>query len=197
MDAKLDTKIAKLSLADSPRKFLVLLDVNGLLCCKVDDPRVDVSKFEVQRANKYKTVARPDCRKFVAKLMDTYTVGIFSSTTAFNLNKILPWLLGKELRSKIVFIADRHSVKFDPNYGTCAGIESHDTVKYLDDIWSNPCFNWNRDWNSTNTLLVDNDLRKVKFNEPANYLVVEEWDIKSTQTLIDVFLDIQAKIEKF
>lgn len=162
---------------EEPRQLL-LLDVNGILCCKLETdiaPEKTKGNQQFIKMPSYTMVARRNVRQFVQNLMKSYDVAIFSSTTLNNLRKMLTAILGDALMKRLKFIACRANVKWDPDYGTDENVKSHDTVKYLSDIWGNPYLNPERAWNASNTLLVDNEQQKVRFNDHRNVLVVDEW----------------------
>lgn len=159
--------------------MLVLLDLNGVLCCKVPFDYGCVSKPGVSvSASKYKFILRPGVREFFDQCRGVCKLAIYSSTKLHNIQVALNALLTAEQRNQLLFIADRSVTLLDPDYGTNANISDYSTIKNLSCIWSHPIYNAKRCWNASNTLLVDNDEFKVRFNDPANVLVVDEWSCK-------------------
>ena len=190
---------------DERKKILILLDVSGLLCQKCNIKNRPKSKVDQSILKNYKTflagyytvVARPGCRELVQTLCYKYHVGIFSSTTKYNLDKILHWLLGQKLLDQIKIVADRSRTKLDPRWKKDSTIKKHDTVKMLTDIWADPCFNYDRQWHNDNTIIVDHDLHKIRLNDPRNRLLLAEWQITAAQTNSDSILElIEAAIQR-
>lgn len=146
---------------------LVLLDVNGLLLCKV-------KKGTVKRAVRYSSyedvIIRNHAVEFIEKLMSKYDVGIFTSGHRSNTFNLIKLLMGTEKSKKLKFILSREYTKFDP--------ESDDnisTVKILSDVYNNPVVNRNKIYNKYNTLLCDDSEIKTRFNPQENIVIVEKF----------------------
>lgn len=165
--------------SDRARRYLIILDVNGLLCKKVlpgskyrpSDPRIKMIK-----TNKYFLYIRPGVEQFINRLLDKYRVAIFSSTTSRNLEPILKILFNHNTLRRLAFIWDRSRTRHDPEFGQNPKIESHQTIKSLVDVWDNPMINPRRFWNQTNTLCIDHEFSKLRFNSPNNILICQEWE---------------------
>jgi hypothetical protein len=161
---------------------LILLDVNGLLCLKLPKRSPpDLDPNDVIKINGYlKILVRPGVRAFIAELAARYTVGIYSSTTRPNLNKIITGIFGPS--HPFIFIADRTLTQPDPTIGTDPTIPFYQTVKNLSSIWNHPELNPDQQWNESNTLLVDHEAHKLRFNPPRNILVTPEFTLQTYQT---------------
>ncbi len=186
-------------------QYLVILDVSGLLCCKISHsvakkrlgdcfksarkspgpPQAnrgqspplggrDIPSSTLQLRS-YSLLARPGVVAFLEKLLEQYAVAIFSSTTEINLGQILAWLLPSGLQQRLTFVWDRSRTRLDPEYGRKPHISAYQTIKQLVDVWDCPTFNAQRQWGSCNTLLVDHELAKLRFNNPSNFLLTSEW----------------------
>lgn len=192
---ELSKHISKLSISKPQTKPLILLDVNGLLCLKIkpNDPRY-ITTEKLSFPPYYDVIARPGIKELLAKLAEKYTLGIYSSTTYKNINEILGLLYGKDKRP-FLFIADRELTKNDPDYGTDPTINEYDTIKVLSQIWENPTRNYKRIWNSSNTLLIDHELKKLRFNAEQNILIVDEFN-PQTESPADLEKLIQMIDEK-
>ena len=148
-------------------KPLLILDISGLLCCKVP----------LENSHKSKVILRPHVRQFLEACYATYTVGFFSSTTFKNANAILKGLLTTEQESQTLFRWYRDRTQFDPEYPTNRFIKVYDTVKYISDVLNNPLVNMNRLYNYQNTIICDDSLHKVRFNPKANVVLVPKFEI--------------------
>jgi hypothetical protein len=172
--------------------YLILFDVNGLMCTKISaEDSSKVNPEDCLRINPYYyIIIRPGIKEAILSLSKRYCIGIYSSTTSHNLVKINDAIFG-ESSDLFIFVADRHLTQLDPRYGKDPSIKEYDTIKLLDCIWKHPIYNSKRKWNSSNTLLIDHDYRKIEFNPPDNILVVPEFtletyldDQNSTETLL-------------
>ena len=155
--------------------MLILFDVNGVLCFKChDESKLKISSKDLVNAASYMMILRPGIREVLKRLSQEHTLGIFSSTTFKNVVPVV-----KELEKsgiKFAITAYREYTQLDPDYLKNVSIQSFDTIKRLETIWSHPFFNSNRQWDSTNTLLVDDSAVKTRFIDPDNVLVIPSFD---------------------
>nr|QBK90886.1 MAG: ctd-like (NLI interacting factor-like) phosphatase [Pithovirus LCPAC201] len=163
---------------------LVILDMNGLLCMKVPNnsnylpPNPEVKTIKIKN---YILYIRPGIRDFMNRLLKIYKVAIFSSTTEKNLISSLGVILGNQIMKRLVFIWDRSRTRHDPDYRMDRSIKSHQTIKALKDVWENPIINPWKFWNKTNTICIDHDYMKLRFNKSENIIISQEWGIKLTK----------------
>ena len=172
--------------------MLVLLDVNGILTRKVPKGGSSIT------TTTYDFVPREGVNEFIRDLSSVCTVGIYSSTTYKNIKILLD-----ALNIAIPIIMDRNCTLLDPDYAISTyditstrnvSIKATDTVKNLERLWSHPFLNADRKWNSSNTLLVEHDPVKTRFNDDKNVLIVQEYTEGCTETLADVLERIRSKI---
>ena len=185
------------------RNQLIILDMNGLLCKKVPDESnhsLFDPKVKIARIKNYVLYIRPGIHNFMDKLLKNYKVAIFSSTTQKNLFASLKAILGNHTVKRLDFIWDRSRTRHDPDYGIDVSIKGHQTVKILKDVWDNPIINPWKFWNQTNTICIDNDHMKLRFNKPENIIIVPEWEAKSTkdksQNLSELVKIIERKFDQ-
>lgn len=166
---------------------LILFDVNGILCCKVVFGKSEKINSE------YGVIIRPRMRDMIMRLSLKYKVGIYSSTMNKNIEKIIMLMFGRD--NPFIIIADRKYTKLDPRYEKDIKVKSFDTIKVLENIWENPVLNINRKWNATNTLLIDHDYNKIRWNDEKNILLVQEFKNKDSYDDIDIlYSSILAKL---
>ena len=88
---------------------LLLLDINGLLCCKTknSDNNIKISSYYV--------ILRPFYKEFLDFCYNHFHVGFFSSTPEKNARMILKHLLTKEqiVKTKLFWFRDRTHLDFD------------------------------------------------------------------------------------
>lgn len=149
----------------SPR--LLLLDINGVLCCKIGKDEKPNDNLELLELNAYKVVMRPGAREFLEFCYKHFTVAFFSSTTYPNANAILEKLLSPEQKKATPFRWFRDRTHFDPD-----AKKEYDTIKKLSDIFDNPMVNSDRKYNERNTILCDDSAVKTRFNDPKNIVVL-------------------------
>jgi hypothetical protein len=178
---------------DIPR--LLLFDVNGFLCIKVNS-NIEGS---IRCSKSYNIIIRPGIVEFLRKLSTRYTIGIFSSTTFNNIQTILECLT-IHYREFISIIADRSVTSLDPGYNNNnSSIKSFDTVKRLDRFLEHPILNKDRIWNSSNVLIIDHERLKLRFNSEKNILLVKEfiYDDYINNTVEDLSSLIERINDKF
>jgi hypothetical protein len=166
-------KLGPMFTMQTAKKWLILFDLNGVLCTKIPmkkDP------------SRYTFLVREGIQDFLSSFGDDFCLGIYSSTSYANIKKVLATI---DPERKIELIIDRGHTLLDPNYGTIKGLTEYDTVKNLDYVWSNPVFNKNRLWSANNTLLVDHSPLKVRFNDDKNILLIDEFTVNNTEDSLD------------
>lgn len=176
---------------------LLLLDINGVLCCKYKkhNDQLSESKCDLLELKSYTVILRPGYREFLNFCYENFTVAFFSSTTYHNANAILEKLLTPEHKSKTLFRWFRDRTRLDPHYGINPEIKKHDTIKKLEDVFNCPLINEDRKYGPGNTLLCDDSVQKTRFNEPKNVVIFPKFKgnpndrvlIKMTKTLLDRF----------
>lgn len=181
-------------------KPLLILDVNGLICRKEkknDDSMVDETTQVYIDFDFYKVYRRVGVDNFLIALFDKYRVGFWTSTTERNAGKIIDWIIPKSVKDQLHFIWFRDRTRLDPDYGVTDGIEHYDTVKTLTDIWQNPHINYKRTYNERNTLLVDDSVKKTRFNSEHNVLIVEPFGAAevATEWIDEALLKISTKFQ--
>jgi hypothetical protein len=187
---------------DNKQNNLLILDINGLLVKK--HSKFDLNPFQKKELLTKKDIIDtktaffeicPGTREFLLKCMQLYTLAIWTSTTYSNANLIIDKLFTVKEKNSLAFIWMRDHVRYDPNYGIDPNITDFDTVKILDDVYTNAMFQ--RKWKSNNTLIIDDSFQKLRFNNPKNIVVVENCnniDLRSFNDLLNTinnkFIDI-------
>ena len=180
---------------NSPTRFL-LLDINGLLCCKVPKGQKykNYDKSDILKLNSYKVIIRPYCREFLEKCYSQFTIGFFTSTCEWNVKAILNKLLTPEQHKATVLMWFRDRTRFDPD--TSHEVSGFDTIKVLDDIFQNPMVNEKRLYSEQNTVLIDDSETKTRFNDPANIIICKAFTgEENDQGLLDLLEIIPQKFE--
>lgn len=167
---------------------LLLLDINGLLCCKV--PK-SVKNPDVLKLNSYNVLPRPNYIEFLETLYSRYTIGFFSSTCEWNVNPILNKLLTPEQKKATVLLWFRDRTRLDPDDSGFA------TIKMLKDVFENPMFNAKRLYNESNTILIDDCNIKTRFNNPDNIITCKSFTGQDDDDheLLDLIETISERFE--
>jgi hypothetical protein len=155
---------------------LLVLDINGVLCCKMPKNSIISEQLELLELKRYTVIMRPGYREFLDFCYDNFTVAFFSSTTYSNANAILDKLLSSEQKSRTAFRWVRGRTHFDPDYLNDSQTTFHDTIKKLSDIFDNPIINDKRKYNESNTILCDDSEVKTRFNEKKNIIIFKPFE---------------------
>jgi hypothetical protein len=161
----------------SSKAKLIVLDINGLFCEKL--VRGSLPADEVLRTvdtGKYTVVIRPGAKALLDFIYKFADVGFFSSTSVTNAKNIINSLLTKSQKKRAKFMWFRDRVQLDPDYGQ-EGVSKFDTVKNLTQIFLSPELNESRKYSPLNTLIIDDDFKKVRFNDERNILVVPSYRV--------------------
>jgi len=171
-------------------KRLLLLDLNGTMIYRTEYPLRNAKPSLFVRS-KY-TYVRIGSPKFVQKMSQYFTVGVYSSVMSHNieasLNAILPnW------KRFISVVYDRNYNKKDPD-----PVKEWDTVRDMTKIWKP-----SSQFNSKNTILVDNESRKVQ-DCPENAIIVSQYEAADVENQVagsldglEIYLERMAKSEEF
>lgn len=177
-------------------RFL-LLDINGLLCCKLSKDETPDETLELLELKAYKVIMRPGAREFLEFCYKNFTVGFFSSTTYPNANAILEKLLTSEQKSATAFRWYRDRTHLDPNYGKDSSTTQYDTIKKLSDVFDSPTINADRKYHTGNTILCDDSTTKTRFNNPRNVLMFEPFKgDASDKVLLGMMESLEKKFEE-
>lgn len=186
------------------RDKLVILDFNGIFIDKVFDPSAESNQNgKTEKGVEFKTIKnfiiyfRPHFRDILNEISRKYSVAFWSSTTEQTAQPILS-LMGLK-KYDFRFIWFRENTLFDPNYGVDDDIERHDTVKNLSNVYLNPVGNRDRKWDETNTLIIEDSPKKVKYNPIRNVLILNPFDHNDPSTFDfpeDLFEMIESKFEE-
>lgn len=150
---------------------LILLDINGILGYKSED---EVLGRDDVKCGNYFFCFYTGVKEFIQNLREKYTVGIFSSTRYFNVSTILG-VIDPNFKKNFTPLMDRSMTSFDPDYDIDDRIKEFDTVKYLKTFWENPVHNADRKWSENNTIIIDDSIMKVRFNDDRNILIITEF----------------------
>ena len=153
------------TLLPSPRRILVIIDLNGTLLHRPSRKRP--SHF----------VERPHARDFLAYCLDTFYVVIWSSARPDNVRNMVNQLLSPAQVQRCVLVWARDTFGLAP-----ADYDSRvQCYKRLTRVWADeglqgthPAAATGGKWDQTNTVLVDDSLEKGR-SEPFNILSVPEF----------------------
>lgn len=157
-EAYLMQSFGRPSMLPSPRRILVVLDLNGTLL------------YRPSKKRPFDFVERPHARRFLAYCLDTFHLAIWSSARPDNVDKMLAQLLHHEQRSRCLLSWSRDQFGLDDN-------DYRNRVqcyKRLTRVWAHPDALAAGRWDQTNTVLVDDSMEKAR-SEPYNLLEIPEF----------------------
>lgn len=160
---------------EKKKKLLVILDLNGLIVHRhhVREPLGDQLKAVSHMAHlvgQHYTWDRPHRESFLDFLFDNFTVAVWSSAMAHNVDLLVGSIFGPERRKQLLF-------EFDQSY--CEEVRPHPDPKET----KKPLFKKNLsvvwlafpEYDETNTLLVDDSEWKTVGNPARTTVKVESW----------------------
>ncbi len=162
---------------------LCIFDVNGVFCCKV--PKSQPADVKLRS---YNIFLRPFYQEFLEFCYNNYKIAFFSSTNRHNVDVILKNILTQDQQKETCFVWCRDRTHFDPD------TDSFETIKILDDVFTNPIVNHNRLYSAKNTILVDDSKAKTRYNNDKNVLICEPFTgLVKNQHLYDLMTLIPEK----
>lgn len=162
---------------EKERKELLVLDINGILCRKIQSNTHIRSSTGVPSQYivfpRYKVEIRSGIRFFLKQCYERYNVAFYSSTTEKNAMVILKRILTKNQLKNTIFFWFREKTIPDPedSLGPLSGAESYKTLKMLSFIYEDEIFNSDKRFTAENTIIVDDDAVKVRLNNEENVIV--------------------------
>lgn len=184
-------------------KKLVILDINGCLAYKHKKSKkiklIDLNEqgYTIIKCRSYCLVARPGINNFVKKLQESYNVALYSSTTFRNLEELINTVFDDDVRNSFRFIWTRNQTRLDDNFRK-PGFEHvmpFDTVKPLDYVIGDPIVNSKREFSLANTLIIDNDERKLSPNPQENSMIWKEYVPVNPEEDAETLDDYRSLIE--
>ncbi|KAG5978005.1 hypothetical protein E4U55_006429 [Claviceps digitariae] len=149
----------------SPRRILVILDLNGTLL------------YRPSARHPSRFVQRPHAQPFLQYCLETFHLAIWSSARPQNVSKMVSQLLTPDQRSQCAVIWARDKLGLCPkDYDGRVQV-----YKRLSEIWNDPDVRASHPnaseggcWDQSNTVLVDDSLEKGR-SEPHNILPIPEF----------------------
>ncbi|XP_024971892.1 uncharacterized protein LOC112510775 isoform X2 [Cynara cardunculus var. scolymus] len=160
-----EADLAAKSLLLRSRKKLIIIDVSGLLVDVVTLPREGYRADAIQGSKAvYK---RPYCDEFLQFCFKRFNVGIWTSTTRFNIERLIDFLM-RDTQHKLLFCWD-HSHCTDTGFRTVENSCKPLVLKELKRLWEkqDPSLPWRKgEYDESNTLLLEHSPYKALLNPP-------------------------------
>ncbi|KAI7748674.1 hypothetical protein M8C21_020260, partial [Ambrosia artemisiifolia] len=147
------------------RKKLLVLDVNGLLVDIVADPD-EYHKPDTVIASKA-VFKRPFCDDFLEFCFQRFNVGVWTSRTRKNINRVLDFLM-RDTQHQLLFCWDQSHCT-ETGFNTIENTGKPLLLKELKKLWEkqDPNLPWDRGaYDESNTLLLDDSPYKALRNPP-------------------------------
>lgn len=166
--------------------MLVVLDVDGLLVNKMYIEKISKEKIEelentndeaVFKSGNFYVQVRENLTMFFEKLFREHVVSVWTSSNYKTVRPILENILTEDQLESLKFIWCRDRTELDPEYGNPEFplLKSHSTVKKLKRVLASPYVNYDREWNWSNVIIIDDGEEKVRYNPKENVLVWEDF----------------------
>jgi len=148
----------------SPRRLLIILDLNGVLLFRPD--RKQLTKFK----------PRPDLDQFFNYIFSNHEVMVWSSARSENVGAMCKELFSEEQHSKLVAIWARDKLRLTPiEYDNKAQVYKQLSWVWEDaEIAARALSIGKQKWSQSDTVLIDDSLMKASA-EPYNLLQVPEF----------------------
>ncbi|CAH1442941.1 unnamed protein product [Lactuca virosa] len=163
-----------------PRKKLLVLDVNGLIVDIVADPD------EVYRADTVigsKSVyKRPYCDEFLNFCFERFSVGVWTSRTRRNIERVLDFLI-KDTQHQLLFCWDQSHCT-ETGFNTIENSDKPLVLKELKKLWEkqDPNLPWDKGvYDESNTFLLDDSPYKALRNPPNTAIFPYTYSYRNTQ----------------
>ena len=187
MDPDTKSSNIKKSPVKSPR--LIILDLDGLFSLRIYQKKVISQQDNSFRSGPFNVFIRNGSENFINQLIkQKYKLAFYTSTTHKNANPVIKKICKKNYK-KLDFIWARDRTHFDPD-----PIKSHDTIKNISDVWDNPVINRRKKYGPTNTIIIDDSMRKIRFNNKSNCILVSTYDPTATDK--NFFPNLLEKIQQ-
>ncbi|XP_071733185.1 uncharacterized protein [Rutidosis leptorrhynchoides] len=184
---KLDTdkeSVSKVTKEDSgrshPKKKLLILDVNGLLVDIVLNPEPGYkADFMIGAKSAFK---RPYCDDFLKFCFERFNVGVWTSRTRRNIERVLDFLM-KDTQRQLLFCWDQSHCT-ETGYNTIENTGKPLVLKELKKLWEkhDPNLPWDKGvYNKSNTLLLDDSPYKALRNPPHTAIFPYSYNYRDTQ----------------
>lgn len=161
---------------------LVILDLNGLLIDKVRNFKCDITTdldYLDHPNGKIRIFKRPEAEWFIETLLEKYDVAVWSSTTKPNAEFMLNAVFSKDQIKQLKFVWYRARTQLDPDYGKDETVKDFDTVKRLEQVWLDPYINTSRQYSVENTVIIDDEMHKIRHNPEQTRIIAEVFDYRS------------------
>jgi len=142
--------------------------------------------FDLNRTLIKRTKNSVICRKYLKTFLEycfsKYSIGIYTSMVKHNTDSVLKSIMTEDQLHALMFIWDREYTYPDPE-----PITKWDTIKYVSSI--------SKEYPGYKILLIDDEFKKVRFNDDKNILVVTPFEDKNDDLLLEIIARIEIKIK--
>lgn len=183
LDANKETssKVSNEDNGDSPsRKKLLVLDVNGLLVDIVADP--DESYKADTWIGSKAVFKRPYCDEFIKFCFERFSVGVWTSRTRRNIERVLDFLI-KDTQKQLLFCWDQSHCT-ETGFNTIENSDKPLVLKELKKLWEkqDPNLPWDLgEYDESNTFLLDDSPYKALRNPPYTAIFPYTYSYRNTK----------------
>nr|GEX04853.1 putative FCP1-like domain, HAD-like domain protein [Tanacetum cinerariifolium] len=175
-----DNLCSKINGDPNPRKKLLVLDVNGLIVDIVAHPD---EKYKPDTIIGLKAVyKRPYCDEFLKFCFERFSVGVWTSRTRRNIERVLDFLM-KDTQKQLLFCWDQSHCT-ETGFNTLDNSDKPLLLKELKKLWDkqDPDLSWDRGvYDESNTLLLDDSPYKALRNPPYTAIFPHSYSYRDTK----------------
>jgi len=156
-------------------KPLIILDLNNVLIDRLYDAdrSHDVDHPQATRVGNFLVWTRPHLQSFLDFLFESFDVAVWSSVKAWNIESLLPLVLGDH----------QSELKFVWSQDQCQSVDNPDPeakaplfLKNLSEVW-----NAFPQYDESNTLIIDDSLDKLQHNPDQCCWIPDKWSRDMTE----------------
>jgi hypothetical protein len=167
----------------SKQKKLLILDMNNVLVYRAYSKTLEEEALlflsEATLLGEHYTWKRPDLDKFISYALDNYTVAVWSSAWAVNVDRLCAFCFG-ERRKELLFEWDQTKC-----IAITAGRRKPLFQKHLIDVWHEfP------QYDPSNTIILDDSQEKMAMNPEECVRLVEPWHPWDKETQGDSLINV-------
>ena len=158
----------------TPRKLLIILDLNGALVCRAG----------FHGAKHRDLLPRPGLTRFLSWALAHHHVMVWSSATPKSVQGMLRAAVEEDMQHKLIAVWARDTLGIPPEYYS----RKVQTYKNLEIVWNHPDIQKIHKFSQDDTVIIDDSYDKV-LQHPHNHIFIPTFDELAAERDNDTALD--------